>query len=119
MEKNLVTKEEFLSWLSDHAAQSERVDILIKAGLQIWDSPLIEYGNKMFELLVKSNFTEEGSDWIFWWLYEKDGNPDIKAWDEDHDEIPLETAEDLWRFVKQYRKQWNSPSTQTSLSERE
>lgn len=98
------TKEEFFELLKMHAAQSERLDKLSDAGLPVWDTDIVEYGNLMFEKVIKALFTQEGEDWIFWWLYEKDGNPEMKAWDEDHDEIPMETMEDLWRYVKQYKK---------------
>lgn len=99
-----ITKEEFLELLKMREAQSERLDKLSDAGFPIWDTDVIEYGNLMFDKVIKVYFTQEGEDWIFWWLYEKNGNPEMKAWDEDNDEIPMETIEDLWRFVKQYRK---------------
>lgn len=99
-----ITKEEFLELLKMREAQSERLDKLSDAGFPIWDTDVIEYGNLMFDKVIKVYFTQEGEDWIFWWLYEKNGNPEMKAWDEDNDEIPMETMEDLWRFVKQYRK---------------
>lgn len=98
------TKEEFFELLKMHADQSERLDKLSNAGLPVWDMDIVEYGNLMFDKVIRAHFTQEGEDWIFWWLYEKDGNPEMKAWDEDHDEIPMETMEDLWRHVKQYRK---------------
>ena len=101
---NKISKEEFFKLLNEQKAQSGRIDKLNDAGLSIWDSDLIEYGNLMFERVIKVYFTKEGVDWIFWWLYEKAGDPEMKAWDEDHDEIPMETMEDLWRYVKQYRK---------------
>lgn len=109
MEKNLnpsnkLTKEEFLKLLKMYSDQEERLKKLSDAGLRIWDTEIIEYGNLLFDKLIKTFFTQEGEEWISWWLYEKDGNPDMKAWDEDNDEIPMETAEDFWRYVKQYRK---------------
>lgn len=99
-----ITKEEFLELLKMREAQSERLNKLSDAGFPIWDTDVIEYGNFMFDKVIEVYFTQEGEDWIFWWLYEKNGNPEMKAWDEDNDEIPMETMEDLWRFVKQYRK---------------
>lgn len=99
-----ITKEEFLELLKMREAQSERLDKLSDAGFPIWDTDVIEYGNFMFDKVIEVYFTQEGEDWIFWWLYEKNGNPEMKVWDEDNDEIPMETMEDLWRFVKQYRK---------------
>ena len=97
-------KEEFVELLREHDDQEDRIDTLSSMGLDIFDSPLIEYGNKMFERLIKAYFTEEGAEWVFWWLYEKDGDPGMKAWDKNHNEIPMETMEDLWNYVKQYLK---------------
>lgn len=56
---------------------------------------LIEYWEpyeKAFSLLWAEILTEEGEDWLYWYLYEKDGitgNPreDMKAWDSDKKEI--------------------------------
>lgn len=101
---NKVSKEEFFKILDNQKAQSERVDKLEEAGLHIWDSELVEYGNLMFARVIEALFTKEGVDWVFWWLYEKGGDPEMKAWDEGHDEILIETREDLWRCIKQYRK---------------
>ena len=101
---NKLSKEEFFKILDEQKAQSERIDKLNDAGFSIWDSDFVEYGNLMFERVIKAYFTDEGVDWIFWWLYEKDGDPEMKAWDEDDDEIPMETREDLWRHIKHYRK---------------
>ncbi len=99
-----IIKEEFLELLKMHSSQLEKLDKLSNAGFPIWGFDIVEYGNLMFDKVIKAYFTEEGENWIFWWLFEKDGDPEMKAWDEDHDEIPMETMEDLWRFVKQYRK---------------
>lgn len=105
MEKrSVLTKGEFIKLLEERDDQENRIDTLASIGLDIFDSPLIEYGNMMFERLISAHFTEDGTDWIFWWLYEKNGNPDMKAWDENHNEIPMETMEDLWNYVEQYLK---------------
>lgn len=99
-----IKREEFIELIKMHQNQSDRIDNLSKAGLDIWDSPVIEYGNLMFDKIIESYFTEEGSDWIYWWMCEKDGNPDMKAWNENQEEIPTETIEDLWNIVEKYRK---------------
>lgn len=59
---------------------------------------------RMQDLVFKTNFNENGLDWINWWLYEKDGNSELKAYEKNETEIPTETIEDLWDLVKQYRK---------------
>lgn len=102
--KSTIEKEEFIKLLMEHDDQEDRIDTLSSLGLDVFDSPLIEYGNMMFERLIKAYFTEEGVEWIFWWLYEKDGDPEMRAWDENHNEIPMETMEDLWNYVEQYLK---------------
>lgn len=99
-----INREAFLELLENRKAQSERIDKLEEIGLSIWDSPLIEFGYTMFDKVIEAYFTEEGVDWIDWWLYEKNGDPETKAFDEDKDEIPMETMVDLWRYIKQYRK---------------
>lgn len=111
MEKNLthsayISKGEFIELIKEHNAQQEKLDILSKVGVQLWDSDLIEYGNIMFDRLIKARFTEEGSDWIFWWLYELPslGCNGPHATDENGDPIPTETIDDLWNLVEKYRK---------------
>lgn len=102
--KSALTKSEFIKLLEERDDQENRIDTLSSIGIDVFDSPLIEYGNLMFERLIETHFTSEGSDWIYWWLYDKNGDPEMKAWDENHNEIPLETIEDLWSLVEQYLK---------------
>lgn len=101
----MIGKEDFVQIIQEHNNQHERIDKLCDiTGFNIWESDLIEYGNLMFDKVIEAYFTEEGVDWIFWWLYERDGNPDMKAYNENDNEIPFATIEDLWNYVKQYRK---------------
>lgn len=104
MEKNshILTKEEFIKLIEDHMNQQSRIDALQDVGIDVYDSPLIEYGNFLFERIFSIYFSEEGREWIYWWLYEKNGNPEMKAWDKDNNEIPTETIEDLWNIVEEY-----------------
>ena len=39
-------------------------------------------------------------NWISWWLYERNGNKDMKAYYKDNTEIKLDTAKDLYIFLK-------------------
>ena len=98
-----INKEMFFKILEDYENQMKRVKSLESAGLNIGESDLVDFGFRMFEEILKTTFNSEGYNWITWWLYEKRENPKLKAYDEDHDEIPLETKEDLWIFVKKYR----------------
>lgn len=102
--KSAITKDEFFEILREYDAQESVLSTLSSVGINIFDSTIFEYGIRTFERLIKSYFTKEGADWIFWWLYEKNGDPEMKTWDENHNEIPMETMEDLWNYVKNYLK---------------
>ena len=64
-----------------------------------------EIFQKNTELLLGEVFTEEGVEWIFWFLYEKDYiegalKEDMKAWDE-HDQEICQDVPRLYRFLVQ------------------
>jgi hypothetical protein len=56
--------------------------------------------------LLNCVFTEEGKDWVDWYLYERPGfgNTPNRATDENGNEI-CHNVESLWETVKPYRKQ--------------
>jgi len=50
--------------------------------------------------------TEEGYDWLGWYLYEKDGisgkpRKDFQAWDHEEKEI-CKDLKGLWKYLKDY-----------------
>lgn len=67
----------------------------------LFESNLIDYSNKLFDKLLNTIFNKYGVDDINWWIYEKRGNPSLKMWDKNGNEIPTETVEDLWEIVKE------------------
>ena len=77
--KSAITKDDFIKLLQEHDDQKNRLDTLSSVGIDIFDTALVEYGARMFERLIESYFTEEGADWVFWWLYEKGRDPEMKA----------------------------------------
>jgi hypothetical protein len=101
MEKKL-NEAHFQKLIMERQQQTNSLDKLSDYGLDLWDSKIIEYGNKLFDEILGLYFTDEGAEWIFWWLYEKNGNSNINCFDSDHNEIPTETIHDLWQIVKNY-----------------
>lgn len=96
----MVTKESFLKTLAIQRKGSNYVDTLYDHGVNIIETDLNEAFGEVFDQWVFSNFNEEGTDWVFWYVYErtrKTGEPD--AWDEGGNVIPMETDEDLWNFL--------------------
>ena len=98
-----MTKELFTKMILEIQNFGNIVDRMCDVlGTNFFESPLAEVGWDLINTLINSHFDEEGQDWINWWLYEKDGNPELKAWDENDNEIPTETIDDLWNLVKNH-----------------
>lgn len=98
-----MTKELFTKMILEIQNFGNIVDRMCDVlGTNFFESPLAEVGWDLINTLINSHFDEEGQDWINWWLYEKDGNPELKAWDENDNEIPTETIDDLWNLVKDH-----------------
>lgn len=101
----MISKAQFSDIIIANQKQSKQLDELKDLGFDLWETSVSEFGFQMFDKLIETNFCEEGRDWIFWWLYERDSIlGDVnKAWDENGKEIPTETIDDLWNLVEKYR----------------
>jgi hypothetical protein len=96
----MVTKEEFFNVLKLRERYLKEIGKLEEIlNVDIWEAPVFESFNIMFDSVMQSWFTEEGADHVFYFLYESNH----KIWVND-EEIPFDTLEDLWDFVKDYRK---------------
>ena len=102
----MITKEEFFDLISKHLMWSDRIDEVSEALSvpTLFESDWVEYASSLFDKTINFLFNEEGVDDISWWLYEKSGNPELKMWDADENEIPTDTIDDLWEIVKNNRK---------------
>ncbi len=58
--------------------------------------------NVIITLLLEHYYGEEANEWISWYLYEKKGRKDIKAWDKDKKEI-CRNEKELWELCEQAR----------------
>ena len=102
----MITKEEFIDLILKQQEWSNRIDKISEA-LNIptlLESDWVEYASVLFEKTLDLLFNEDGVDDIYWWMYEKSGNPELKMWDESGKEIPTDTVEDLWNLVKDNQK---------------
>lgn len=99
----MITKNKFITIINDYKKWFEQVDKASEAlGIPtLFESNLIDYSNKLFDILLDTIFNKYGVDDINWWIYEKSGNPDLKMWDKEGNEIPTETIDDLWEIVKE------------------
>lgn len=102
----MITKEKFISMIYHIQSFNNNIDKLCDMGIDIINSDLYNDFDKVVEILIFSNFTEEGQDWINWWLYERKGFGDVinEAYDLDGNIIKLDTLEELWNLVSWYLK---------------
>lgn len=99
------------------------VEKLNKLNFEIFDTPLFDSYYLFIDELFKSYFTKDGCDIINWWLYERffltnisdyyDSNGNLieefkenldKFYDENSNIIPIESIDDFWEFIKDFRK---------------
>ena len=102
----MITKEEFIDLILKQQEWSNRIDE-VSEDLNVptlFESDWVEYAAILFDKTLDFLFNEDGVDDIYWWMYEKSGNPEFKMWDENGKEIPTDTVEDLWNLVKDNQK---------------
>ena len=97
-------KELFITILDKFIAFEAFVDTLQSVRIDILETPGFDTTAFMFDRLIEAYFTEEGQDWVNWYMFEKRAAPDeIKATDEDGNDI-CKDVDDLWEIVKDYLK---------------
>ena len=102
----MITKEEFIDLILKQQEWSNRIDEVSEAlnVPTLFESDWVEYASVLFDKTLTLLFNENGIDDIYWWMYEKSENPELKMWDESGKEIPTDTVEDLWNLVKDNQK---------------
>lgn len=102
----MITKDEFIDLISAHKKWDKKIDEVCSIlGTDLFEATWIDYGYALFDKLLNLEFNKYAVDDINWWLWEKNGDPEMKMWDKDDNEIPTETIEDLWEVVKSNRRQ--------------
>lgn len=89
-----MNKDEFINFMIDYHKSLDDAAYNEESVIDLLDL------DDSFVLTLKSNFKKDGVDYITWWEYEKAGNPEIKLFDENSNEIPSESLDDLWEIVK-------------------
>ena len=116
----MITYEKFKDIIVKYIQFSKVEDQLHKIGINITEGPLGETAGHYFDWLWEAYFNEDGQDTITWWAFEyhdmevdfdNDGNyigenKNPGMWDKDGNIIPMITIEDLWKSVKDDRKEF-------------
>lgn len=107
----MLTFEEFKEQIDLIKAVNENLDELNRLHFDIFNTDLINNCLKIFDNFILSHFTEEGSDLVFWWLYEdvkkviyETVTPDIFTKESKEIEINVEKIEGLWKYMIQHKK---------------
>lgn len=104
----MLTKTEFADYITEYLKFEEGVDKLsnLLGNIPLYESNL--YGNvgKMLDLFLDSHFTEEGVDWVCYYLWENVDDKYVKITkpkdifnEEEEIEYHLNTLDDLWNFL--------------------
>ena len=102
-----MTKEGFIKLLQNAQNYNKELDKWHDFGIDLFDMPISELGWNFFDTILQELFTDEGIEWITWWLYDRisitTGEP-LKVYDKNGDVIPTDTIDDLWNLVKYSQK---------------
>ncbi|MCK9458184.1 MAG: hypothetical protein M0R80_00715 [Proteobacteria bacterium] len=63
---------------------------------------LVEFNTDLYnvvDLLLEEVYGKEGKGWFDWFIYERNGNPDLKAWDADKKPICY-SVKSLWEYLE-------------------
>ena len=116
----MITYEKFKDIIVKYIRFSKVEGQLYKMGINITNGLLGETTELYFAWLWEAYFNKDGQDTISWWVFEyhdiekdfdNDGNyigeyKDPGMWDKDENIIPMITIEDLWKSVKDDRKEF-------------
>ena len=92
----MITKEQFTNIINSYNKFDEFIEYQHAVGIDIIESDLYTTFGILFDNAIYSNFTEEASDFIMWWMFE-DVNKEIEV---DGKTIKLESIDNLWEYLK-------------------
>lgn len=91
MDKNL-----FVNGLNTYIKSIEFLEALDDIGLNLYESPLSTSNDSLFDIWINTFVTNDGSDLIYWWLFE---DVDKVIYKDDKVVATLETVEDLFDYM--------------------
>lgn len=100
-----MTKEQFIEVIKFHKQSTDNLNEYYKMGLDLLDnknSP-VEPLFKVINILFDSIYTEEGVEWISWYIYDNNyGEMGLTAFD---GEIQIcKNIDELYDYIQKYKK---------------
>jgi len=106
--ENLISMQlkEFQNLLEKFKSFSDNTSELHDLGFDFYEGKyqLVSYVDKIIDIALSSHYTEQGVDWINWFIYETDyGNKKLEAWDENKNLI-CQDLESLHEYITKHHK---------------
>jgi hypothetical protein len=105
----MINKEILVKFIQEYKKFSDYVDKIEEMifgkhhYVTLWETPFCESVGNMYDLFIKSYFTEEGQDLINWFIFEDVEKiiyePDDDIYSKEKREIHLDTIDDLWNYM--------------------
>lgn len=108
----MITKEEFTEYILNYQAFEQSISRMEEAfsgrkyGCNLFDCDWVDSVGKMLDIFIESHFTETGSDWVFYYLFETVGDKKVTITKEadlfkekEEVEYHLNSIDELWDFL--------------------
>lgn len=104
----MITKEEFCKFINNYLEFSNSIEkigeVITGKKYSLYEIDWIDAVGKMVDCFVDSHFTEQGGDWIFYWLWESVEDKKVIIDDKDmfgdkKKEYHLNSIDELWDFL--------------------
>lgn len=102
----MLTEEQFIDFINVTENYDNEVTRWSDFGIDIFELPICELTWNLVECFIESHFTEDGQDWINWYLFERVSvisGEVLPCYDEDGNKFYVNNAEDLWKLVEQHQ----------------
>lgn len=104
-----MNKEEFIEFINTYKEYRNCSYKLYELGIDLTEEnsnvPLQSIGEKMFDQIINSLYTEYGIDWVNWFVYETDFQEKEEkygAWD--GEQLICQSVEELYDYIEKYKK---------------
>lgn len=96
-----MTKEQFIKQIESMQEFNRVIDVLYdNLNIDLVESSLFSIPARMFDDFIEIVCTDEGSDLVFWWMYEDVDKALYETLkDESENKISLETIDELYDFM--------------------
>lgn len=94
----MITKEQFFDLVKIQKETDEFLDAAERFNISFIDTKLFDSYGRVFDLVISSSFPETITDIINEHLYE-----DLNELEDNGQHISIETTEELWNYVKDFR----------------